>query len=75
MKRLNEIEKLETIQRHIERYDTWMAGRKFNPHSLFAALYGEAKAEADFNHNTEIMQKARAFWVRKFNRILEKIKY
>ena len=71
MKRLQLIENLERIQENIETVEK-QVNQKMED-STYYKLFGEGQKE--FEHNKEIATKAYAFWVRKFNRTLNQLKY
>jgi len=70
MKRLELIEQLEAIQSNIEIVEKQLNEKlKDNNYYIFFST------EKRFNHLKEIRTKAYAFWVRKFNRTLNQLKY
>ena len=71
MKRLELIEQLEKIQENIETVEKQVNQRMED--STYYKIFG--RGQKDFEHNKEIATKAYAFWVRKFNRTLNKLKY
>tara|TARA_R110000868_G_scaffold401234_1_gene676609 strand:- start:272 stop:487 length:216 start_codon:yes stop_codon:yes gene_type:complete len=71
MKRLELIEQLEKIQYNIE-----MIERQLNQKiedTTYYILFGDGPKS--FEHDKEIRTKAYAFWIRKFNRTLNLLKY
>jgi hypothetical protein len=71
MKRLELIEQLEAIQENIETVER-QVNQKITD-TTYYKFFGNGSSE--FEHDKEIRIKALAFWIRKFNRTLEKLKY
>jgi hypothetical protein len=71
MNRQESIELLEQVQTNIEAVER-QVNQKIED-STYYKFFGHGSKE--FNHDKEIRTKALAFWKRKFNRILNQIKY
>ena len=70
MKRVELIEQLEYIQANIEQVERQVNEKlKDNNHYIFFST------EERFNHLKEIRTKALAYWKRRFNRVLNELKY
>jgi len=71
MNRLELIEQLEKIQDNIEVVER-QVNKKLEDTSYYR-IFGNSPKH--FEHDKEIRTKAYAFWVRKFNRTLNELKY
>ena len=65
------IEQLEQIQSNIETVER-QVNQKMED-TPYYKLFGEGSKE--FEHDKKIRTQALAFWIRKFNRTLNKLKY
>ena len=70
MNRKELIEQLEQIQANIEAVERQVNNRIED--TTYYRLFG---TEGEFYHLREIRTKALAFWIRKFNRTLNQLKY
>ncbi len=68
MKRLDKILQLKTVQENIEHTEHYI-NQEIPPY------YSEFNKLHEWNHKIEIWKKALAFWKRKFNRIIDELKY
>ena len=71
MKRLELIEQLEQIQENIQVVEKQVNSKIED--TPYYRIFGEGSKE--FEHDKEIRTKALAFWKRKFNRVLNQLKY
>ncbi len=71
MKRIELIEQLEQIQSNIEAVDRQVNNKIED--TPFYIIFGEGPKS--YEHDKEIRTKALAFWIRKFNRTLNQLKY
>ena len=71
MNRKELIEQLEQIQRNIEVVERQVNSKLSQ--TVYYKLFGTGPKE--FEHDKEIRTKALAFWIRKFNRTLNQLKY
>ena len=71
MKRKELIEQLESIQSNIEVVDRQVNNKIED--TPFYIIFGEG--HKSYEHDKEIRTKALAFWIRKFNRTLNQLKY
>jgi len=70
MKRLELIEQLEKVQWNIEQVDK-QVNRRLDENTWYCIFGTTAKWE----HEIEIRTKALAYWKRRFNRIINELKY
>lgn len=68
MKRLDNIEKLEAVQGNIEAVENQLNYKKDRAFMIFGT-------DKEWEHKKEIRTKALAYWKRRFNRILNELKY
>jgi len=68
MKRLDNIEKLEVVQGNIEAVENQLNYKKTQSYMIFGT-------NEEWAHDKEIRTKALAYWKRRFNRILNELKY
>ena len=71
MKRLELIEQLEQVQENIETVENQLMMKEED--TTYYRLFGYGQKH--FEHDKEIRTKALAFWKRKFNRIINELKY
>ena len=71
MKRIELIEQLETVQENIETVER-QVNKKIED-TTYYYFFGEGSKE--FEHDKEIRTKALAYWKRRFNRIINELKY
>ena len=71
MKRLELIEQLEQVQENIETVEIQINQKMED--TTYYRIFGHGHRE--FEHHKEIRTKALAFWKRKFNRIINELKY
>ena len=71
MNRKELIEILEQVQSNIERVERQVNYKLED--TPYYQIFG--RGHKNFEHDKEIRKKAYAFWIRKFNRTLELLKY
>ena len=71
MKRIDLIENLEQMLYNINHVEKQI-NMKIEDTTYYKTF---GKGHKKFKHNKEIRTKALAFWIRKFNRTLEQLKY
>ena len=71
MKRIELIEQLESIQENIQTVER-QVNKKIEDTNYYK-FFGHGCHE--FEHDKEIRTKALAYWIRRFNRVLNELKY
>ena len=70
MKRLDNIEKLQEVQYNIEHYDRLLVNsERWKSENFFFGT------QAELDHEKEVCEKSKAYWKRRFNRILKELEY